>query len=72
MNNLENEYNQNEEKKCTFSPKTNKGKIKCKFIQNNMKKELFDININDSKSSYIKEIITIYIPIKSYRRQIRH
>ena len=52
MNNLENEYNQNEEKKCTFSPKTNKGKIKCKFIQNNMKKELFDININDSKSSY--------------------
>ena len=52
MHNLENEYNQSEEKKCTFSPKTNKGKIKCKFIQNNVKEELFDIKSNDSKNSY--------------------
>ena len=52
MKNLENECNQNEEKECTFSPKTNKGKIKCRFIQNNMKEELFDIKSNDSKNSY--------------------
>ena len=54
MKNLENECNQNEEKECTFSPKTNKGKIKCRFIQNNMKEELlYYLNISLFYKFYI-------------------
>ena len=48
---LEQKISQNEEKECTFSPKTNNGKIKCKFSPKD-KKELFEIKINNPRYSY--------------------
>ena len=49
---LEKKLNQDEEKRCTFSPKTNKGKIKCRFFQNNKNNQLLEVNINDPRFSY--------------------
>ena len=49
---LENKFNQNEEKICTFSPKTNKGKIKCLLSEKNKNNELLEININNHRFSY--------------------
>ena len=48
---LEQKFSQNEEKEYTFSPKTNNGKIKCKF-SNKEKNELFELNINNPRYSY--------------------
>ena len=49
---LEQKLNQNEEKMCTFSPKTNKGKIKCRFLQKNKNNQLLEINLNNPRFSH--------------------
>lgn len=48
---LENKLSQNEEKIYTFSPKTNKGKIKCRFSQNNKNNHLI-INKNNHRFNF--------------------
>ena len=49
---LEYKIYQSEEEKCTFSPKTNNGKISCRFTKNNGNNKLFEIKINNPRYSY--------------------
>ena len=49
---LEQKFYEDEEKMCTFSPKTNKGEIKCRPPANNGKDGLFEIKVNDPRYSY--------------------
>ena len=49
---LEQKFYEDEEKMCTFSPKTNKGEIKCRPPANDERGKLFEIKVYDPRYSY--------------------
>ena len=49
---LEKKIYQDEEQFCTFSPKTNRGKINCHFSQKKKNNQLLEININNPRYCY--------------------